>query len=440
MKRWIPAFVAVFLVAPWLVHGQQKPYSLEQRPGQNVSDDPRRLPMPEQDLSKAAVQVLRGATLIDGTGTDPIRDAVVVIRGNRIQEVGRAGQVSVPAGAIVIPVEGKYVLPGMIDLHTHITYPTTVLEFFTDTDIAATLRAVDKIKYYVEHGITSLRDVGSRNDVPFMIKEAVRSGLVKGPRIFPAGKLITATGGHGAEGGLLVANGIVREANGADDFRKAVREQVKAGADVIKLASQYTLEEAAAAIDEAHQMGLRVTADSHTFYVAWAVRAGIDCIDHPLPRDEETIRLMAEKGTCAVPTIVAYYNIFQERGGYWGTQSRRFYFDHAVNMELLRRLKKAGIKTGIGTDVVMDYTKQLPGYYLSELRFFLEAGYSPMETIIAATRAGAEILGMEDKLGTVEKGKLADLIVVEENPLENMDTVVRPLLVMVDGKMVKNTL
>lgn len=437
MKRGIPVFIAVFLIAAGIVRGQEKPYSLGQRPEQSVSDDPRRLPMPATDLSKAAVQVLQGATLIDGTGTDPISDAVIVIRGNRIQEVGRSGRVSIPEGATLIPVEGKYVLPGMIDLHTHITYPTSVLEFFTDTDTTATLRAIDKIDHYVQHGITSLRDVGSRNDIPFRVKEAVRYGLVSGPRIFPAGKLITATGGHGAEGNLLVTNGIVHEANGADDFRQAVREQVKAGADCIKLASQYTLEEAAAAIDEAHQLGLRATADAHTFYITWAVQAGIDCIDHPLPRDEETIRLMAEKGTCAVPTIVAYYNIFQERGGYWGTQSRRFYFDHAANMELLRRLKSAGIKTGIGTDVVMDYTKQLPGYYLSELRFFLEAGYSPMETIIAATRTGAEILGMEDKLGTIENGKLADLIVVEENPLENMDTVVRPLLVMVDGKIIK---
>ncbi|HNQ81878.1 MAG: amidohydrolase family protein [Acidobacteria bacterium] len=436
MKRRIAVFVAVFLIVLGFVYGQKKPYSLGQRPGQNVSDDPRRIPMPEPDLSKAAVQVLRGATLIDGTGANPISNAVIVIRGNRIQEVGRLGQVTIPEGAALIPAEGKYILPGMIDLHTHITYPTNVLEFFTDTDITATLRAVDKIKYYSNHGITSLRDVGSRDDVPFRLKEAVRSGLVTGPRIFPAGKLITGTGGHGAEGGYLIVNGIVREANGADDFRKAVREQIKAGADCIKLASHYTLEEAAAAIDEAHQMGLRVTADSHTFYITWAVQAGIDGIDHPLPRDEETIRLMAEKGTCAVPTIVAYYHIFQERGGYWGTQSRRFYFDHAANMELLRRLKKAGIKTGIGTDVIMDYTTQLPKYYLMELRFFLEAGYTPMETIIAATRTGAEILGMADKLGTIEKGKLADLIVVEENPLEKIDAVVQPSLVMVDGKIV----
>jgi len=230
------------------------------------------------------------------------------------------------------------------------------------------------------------------------------------------------------------------QANGADEFREAVREQVKAGADCIKLASNYTREEAAAAIDEAHQLGLRVTADAHTFYITWAVQAGIDCIDHPLPRDEETIRLMAENGTSAVPTIYAYYNIFQERGGYWNLLSRRFYFDHAANMEMLRRLKRAGVKVGVGTDVIMDYTNQLPKAYLLELRFYLEAGYSPMETIVAATRTSAEILDMEDKLGTIEKGKLADLIVVEENPLDNIDTVVQPLLVMVDGKIVKGGL
>jgi len=437
MKRWTSVFVAVFLIVLGIVYGQKKQYSLEQHPGQTVSDDPRRLPLPKQDLSKAAVQILKGATLIDGTGEIPLRDAVIVIRGNRIQEVGRSEQVSIPEGATIIPVKGKYILPGMMDLHTHITYPTNVIEFTTDTDTTATLRAIDKIKYYVNHGITSLRDVGSRNDVPFRIKEAVRYGTIIGPRIFPAGKLITATGGHGAEGDFLIINGIAAEANGADEFREAVREQIKAGADCIKLASNYTREEAAAAIDEAHQLGLRVTADSHTFYTTWAVQAGIDCIDHPLPRDEETIRLMAENGTSAVPTVVAYYNIFQERGGYWGLLSRRFYFDHAANMEMLRRLKRAGVKVGVGTDVIMDYTNRLPKYYLQELHFFLEAGYSPMETIIAATRTGAEILGMEDKLGTIEKGKLADLIVVEENPLDKIDTVGTPLLVMVDGKIVK---
>ena len=440
MKRWISVFIAVFLIALGMINAQKKEYSLEQRPGQTVSDDPRRLPLPDQDLSKAAVQVLQGATLIDGTGEIPISNAVIVIRGNRIQEVGRSGQVSIPEGATIIPVEGKYILPGMTDLHTHITYPTNVIEFFIDTDTTATLRAIDKIKYYVNHGITSLRDVGSRNDVPFRIKEAVRNGTIIGPRVFPAGKLITATGGHAAEGDFLIISGTVLQANGADEFREAVREQVKAGADCIKLASNYTREEAAAAIDEAHQLGLLVTADAHTFYITWAVQAGIDCIEHPLPRDEETIRLMAENGTCAVPTIYAYHNIFQERGGYWGLLSRRFYFDHAANMEMLRRLKKAGIKVGVGTDIIMDYTNQLPKGYLMELHFFLEAGYSPMETIIAATRTGAEILGMEDKLGTIERGKLADLIVVEDNPLDNIDTVVQPLLVMVDGKIVKGGL
>jgi len=176
MKRRISVFIGVFLIALGMVYAQKKQYSLEQRPGQTVSDDPRRLPLPDQDLSKAPVQVLQGATLIDGTGEIPLGNAVIVIRGNRIQEVGRSGQVSIPEGATIIAVEGKYILPGMMDLHTHITYPTNVVEFFIDTDTTATLRAVDKIKYYVNHGITSLRDVGSRNDIPFRIKEAVRNG------------------------------------------------------------------------------------------------------------------------------------------------------------------------------------------------------------------------------------------------------------------------
>lgn len=434
-------FVFGFLMlhASALIADERPEYDLWLRPGQTVSDDPRRLPWPEPDLSEAAVQVIEGATLIDGSGGPPVRDAVVVIRGNRIEQVGRRGDVEVPADATSIDGSGRYLLPGLIDLHTHVTYPEQVVSFYTDTDSAATIRAIEKVRMYVDHGITSLRDVASRNDVPFRLKEAIRAGIIVGPRIFPSGKLITGTGGHGAESDALIVTGMVIEADGPDAFAKAVREQIKAGADYIKLASHYTREEVAAAIEAAHQLGIRVTADTTTHFLKWAVQAGIDCVEHPLPRDDETIELMAKKGTYAVPTVVAYKRyIFDQRGGYHNSLSRRFYFDHEANVEMVRRLKKAGVKIGVGTDLFLGYREHFekPTAYVDELRYFIEAGFTPMEAIVAATRTGAEILNMSDKLGTLESGKLADLIMLEGNPLDDIGALEEPVFVMVDGKII----
>lgn len=247
----------------------------------------------------------------------------------------------------------------------------------------ATIRAIEKMGLYLRSGITSLRDVASRGDVAFALKDWVRQGRLAGPRIFPAGKLITGTGGHGAERGsigtALVDHGEIREANGPDDFRRAVREQIKAGADYIKLGSNFTREEVAAAVDEAHQLGIRVTADAHTYFITWAVAK-------------------------------------------------------EDNFRMLQRLKAAGITMGIGTDLIYDWYQKLPEPYLIELKQFVAAGFTPMQTLQAATRNGAEILGMLDRLGTIETGKLADVLVVDGDPLANIDALRRVRYVFVDGR------
>lgn len=445
MKRLVAA-LGLAAVSTWAAAAQQRPvpdpqkYDLWQRPGMPTTDDPRRIPVKEASTGDGVVRALRGGRLIDGNGGASIEDAVVVMTGNRITAAGPAAKVSVPAGATVFDVTGSTILPGLIDLHTHLSYHESPLAAYTDTEAVATIRAIEKIGLYLRSGITSLRDVASRGDVAFALKDWVRQGRLAGPRIFPAGKLITGTGGHGAERGsigtALVDHGEIREANGPDDFRRAVREQIKAGADYIKLGSNFTREEVAAAVDEAHQLGIRVTADAHTYFIQWAVEAGIDCIEHPLPRDDETIRLMKARGTYAVPTLVPYINIFDQSGGYFGSVSRRFSFSKEDNFKMLQRLKAAGITMGIGTDLIYDWYQKLPEPYLIELKQFVAAGFTPMQAIQAATRNGAEILGMLDKVGTIETGKLADVLVVDGDPIADIEALRRVRYVFVDGRPV----
>jgi imidazolonepropionase-like amidohydrolase len=308
-----------------------------------------------------------------------------------------------------------------------------------------TLRAIERLRYFIESGITSVRDVGSAGEVPFRLKDWVRQRRLVGPRIFPGGQLITGTGGHGAEGLDIHAPGFgtMREASGPDDWREAVREQFKRGADFIKIGSHYSPEEVAAAVEEAHALGLKITADAETFYVTSAVEAGIDMIEHPLPRTDETIRMMAEAGTEAVPTIVPYIYIFDLAGGYYGSTSRRFSFSKEDNLTLLRRMREAGVKMGIGTDLVSDWFRYLPESYINELRQFIAVGYGTEEVLVTATRTNAELLDMADKLGTLEPGKLADVLVVDGRPdsdvgdLANVDLVVRDgEIVVLDGQVV----
>ena len=227
--------------------------------------------------------MLRGGLVFDGTGSEPAAGTVVMER-NRIAAVLPEGATDWPAeGARVLDVSGHTVLPGLMDLHTHLTYTELdVPQALTVHPAHAALRGVERLHAFIGSGITSVRDTSSFGTVPFILKEWVRDNRLPGPRVFAAGQLITATGGHSAEG-LSVHSGVygaVVEASGADGFREAVREQFKRGADLIKVASHFSREEIAAAVDEAHTLGLRITVDSETVYTEWAVEAGVDAIEH----------------------------------------------------------------------------------------------------------------------------------------------------------------
>jgi imidazolonepropionase-like amidohydrolase len=434
------AFAVLLLVLIFCSAGGAQEQRLERRkyldPKTAVSDDPRRVPVKPGPRGPEGTLVLRGGRIFDGTGT-PAREGTLVIERNKIARILPVGSSDWPKDAHVIDVAGKTVLPGLIDLHTHLTYPLTAEEFgvaISESD--ATLRGSEKLRYFIESGITSVRDVGSQGDVTFRLKEWVNENRISGPRVFPAGAFITAEGGHSTENtpdALIRMMRATRLASGPDDWRLAVREQFHKGADVIKLGSHFSPEEVKAAVTEAHELGLKVTVDAETFYIQRAVEAGADTIEHPLPRSEETIQLMAKKGVAADPTLIPYQIIFEEWGGYFGSTSRRFTFSKDANLEMLKRLHKAGIKCGVGTDLILHWYRYMPEPYIRELKNFVEAGWSVPEALVAATKTNSEILDMDDRLGTLQPGKLGDVLVVNGKPDENLDDLAKVELVIRDG-------
>jgi len=407
-----------------------------------TSDDLRRVPVPSGFGEPVDVILIRNARLFDGTGAAAHPASVLIEHGHITRIAIGAEAIAAPGDAQVIDAAGKTVMPGLIDLHTHLTYSDGGEATGADTDddqASAALRGAERLRYFVESGVTSVRDMASTGMTPFVLKEWVATGRIPGPRVFPVGQLITGIGGHGSEGGAPTApmhpNAAIYEANGPDGFRAAVRLQFKRGADLIKLASHFSPEEVRAAVDEAHNLGLKVAVDSETIYTQMAVEAGVDCVEHPLPRSDETVRMMAAKGICADITLVPYQYI-NAGGGYLGSTSRRFTETNATILAMARKLQAAGIKIGIGTDLVVGWYKFLPDAYIQELRNYRLLDHSPAEALIAATRINSEILGMADRLGTVQPGKLADLIIVDGRPDQSLEDLRKVDVVIVNGRVV----
>lgn len=401
-----------------------------------------------EDAPKGAF-VLVGGRLFDSTGA-PARPATIVVQGKLITAILNPGDRNWPKDAVVYDVTGKTVMPGLIDMHSHLTFLEGADEanIFSNANTSAAesvMRGLKRLPVYLESGITSVRDVGSHGDSPFVLKRLQAAGEIQGPRIFAAGQLITGIGGHGdvhayTAGYPEIPNGnpnsMVWLASGPDQWRAAVRMQFSKGADLIKLASEYSQAEVDAAVDEAHSLGLPVTVDAETKYIAMAVKAGVDSVEHPLPRSDETIALMAKRHIASIPTLVAYRVIMRASGGYFGSTSRRFELNETTIEDMARKLHRAGVKMAIGLDVVaLAGTGYLPGSYIDELQSFTRIGFSTSEALIAGTRSAAEILHMADRLGTIEPGKLADIIVVDGNPDEDLTALRKVKTAFVNGRL-----
>jgi imidazolonepropionase-like amidohydrolase len=405
-------------------------------PGTRTTDDPRRIPLAPGPRGPAGTLVLRGGLVFDAV--KPLAAAAtVVIERDRIKAVLAPNASDWPADATVIDVSGKLVMPGLIDMHVHLTYPdpNTLVDEQT-SEGAGVLRGVRNARYFLESGFTSLRDLGGVLNAPYLLSEWSASSENPAPRIFTAGHIITATGGHAAERPITPnhTSAYTWEVDGADNWRRAVRETYKQGASVIKIASHFSAEEVAAAVDEAHSLGLKITCHCYNNDIPVAVEAGVDMIEHPLPRTDATVRLMAKKGTASIPTLQVYQNVF-DTSGYYGTTSRRFSMNSQQNFELFKKMKAAGIKMGVGTDTIGKANTYTPNFYIAELKWFVKGGYTPSEALVAATRTNAQLLDMEDKLGTLEPGKLADVIVVNGRPDQSLDDLAKVDVVIKGGSV-----
>jgi imidazolonepropionase-like amidohydrolase len=378
-----------------------------------------------------------------------LEHATVLVEGERIVKVTE-GDVSIPRQARVITLDQLTILPGFIDCHVHFCSDASadpITALMREPPPITTLKAARFARQTLMAGITSVRDMGGRDGIDLSVRDAIRSGLIVGPRMLASGKLICMTGGQAWPMG--------READGPDEVMKAAREQIKAGADVVKLmatggvltpgvkpgSEQYTEEELRAGIQEAHKSGRKTAAHAQgTKGIINALRAGIDSIEHGIYLTEEAISLMVKRDVPLMPTLSALYKIESKgiEAGIPAFAVEKTLQVKAFHLESVRMAREAGIRVAMGTDAGTPFN--LHGENLGELKYLVELGYSPMEALESGCRIAAQVLGLENELGTIEEGKLADLVVVEGNPLEDIGLLLKPecvRLVMQGGSVFK---
>jgi imidazolonepropionase-like amidohydrolase len=398
--------------------------------------------------------VIRAARLIDGRGDAVISPAVVVVRGNRIESVGGTP----PAGAQVIDLGDMTLLPGLIDAHTHILLQGDVTgeeydaQLFKESLPYRALRASRAVKIGLENGFTTMRDVETEGamytDVD--VKHAINNGVIPGPRLFVSTRALSVTGGYGPAGyAPEVTHPMgVQIVDGVDDARKAVREQIGHGADWIKVYADrsyfidkdgklsslptFTREEMKAIVDEAHRLRHKVAAHAMARPgLENALAAGVDSIEHGVAIPDDLIDVMVQKGTYLCPTLTVTEYVAPGRAAegraIWAKMPE---FHHDSFARAVRR----GVKVAFGTDA-----GGFP-WDLNEAREFTyetKYGMTPMQALRSATIVAAQMLDMGDQLGSVEAGKLADLVAVPGNPLSDITVMEKVAFVMKDGKVIK---
>ncbi len=373
--------------------------------------------------------IFRNARIITGTG-EVIPKGWVVLEGPRIRFVGPANRLGTSKKDQVIDLSGKTILPGLIDCHVHLCMdasPDSMVSFTKEPIALHVLKTARHARLTLEAGVTTIRDMGGRDYVDVAVRDGIRAGLLQGPRMLCSGKMICMTGGYGWQ--------FSREADGPEDLRKAVREQIKAGADVIKMmatggiltkgvdpgAAQLNAEELTAGVEEARKAGRRTATHAQGKEgILNSLRAGVDSIEHGIFLDDEAIALMVKSKSCLVPTLSPPDRIL--KGGVKAgipssvvDRARTALKNHLDSIVKAYRMK---VPIAMGTDAGTPLNHH--GENLRELALLLKIGMSPMEAILSATKTAAEVLGLHDQIGTLERGKLADLVVVDGDPLEDI--------------------
>jgi imidazolonepropionase-like amidohydrolase len=405
--------------------------------------------------------VLRAARLFDGNGDGFVTDGTVVVEAGKIVAVGSG--LAAPAGARVIDLGDATLLPGLIDAHTHITVESSdnwlqdTVTRLRETVPEASIRATANARKTLLAGFTTLRDLGSGEYIDVGLRNSIQAGVVPGPRLQVSVHALGARGGHCDEGGFPygrfgkesgIEDGI---AAGPDQFRDSVRFQIKYGADVIKICAtggvlsltdevdtpQLTQGELDAIVDEAHRLRKRVAAHAHgNLGAKQAILAGVDSIEHGSFLESATLRLMKERGTYLVPTLLA--------GEYAGSRAEIRHFPPEIvakakaalagRSAMFRKALEVGVKIAFGTDSAVSPH----GMNAQEFKLMVDLGMKPAAALRAATSVAAALLGIDKRVGTIEPGKSADLVAVPGDPLADIRVMERVRFVMKEGEVVKN--
>jgi imidazolonepropionase-like amidohydrolase len=396
---------------------------------------------------KGPLRAVNCGTLIDGRGGKPVKDAVVLIQGNRITRIGEQGKLKPPQGAEVIDCSRYTVMPGMMDLHIHtamyncMTFHNHRVAQFETMPHLQQMYALFHAQNCFDMGFTTLRDLGMNGPYGLLVNEmcavrdAINAGIVEGPRMLIAG-FTTMTGSHLE---LIQPRAMYRwgfnTADGPWELRKLARKNMLAGCDVIKTCASggggtdkeepdirnMTQEELDAVVDEAH--ALHKHAAVHCFTTSaqrMALRAGADTIEHMVFHDDETIELIRKSGTPVTPTLAHRTDHAIQLRREHGTADfvlRKMKYLQPFCFETFRKMYKAGVKIAMGTD--MGFEPDM-GSNAAELEIYVKLGMKPMDAILTTTRNAAQALKQEKDLGTIEAGKLADVIAVDGDPLKNI--------------------
>ena len=394
----------------------------------------------------AQVVALVGGNVVDLDGKAPIRDAVILIEGQRIKSVGPRSAIALPEGATIVSLPGKWLVPGLMNMHVHLGLNLPGAgRLYNEKPEAKSLRMMANARRSLEVGVTTVRLTGEDGGVDFAVKNAIDSGAFEGPRIHTAGESLVPTGGHGK-----------LELNGPDEFARGVREQFKRGATWIKLgisggisdergaisASPFTDAEIRTAIEVAHRNGLKVT--GHTGSPAAsnvALDAGIDGFEHGYFFTPEILKKMKAQGTWYVPTIVV-----SQKGAlefYRKIGSPQWYLDRQasvgkVHWQTLQAAIKAGVNIALGSDQFPFEPNEGTNATVREAELYAEAGMTSLQALRAATLEPARMLGVDNEVGVLKPGYLADILAVDADPSADIKALRTLGFVMKGGKIIVN--
>lgn len=390
-------------------------------------------------------QLILADGIIDGVSDEPLQDYAVMVSRGRVRWIGSADRA--PAGDYSrIEYEGCTLLPGLIDAHVHLTLDGTIdpwNEMVTDSAAIASMKAGKNLKRTLQSGVTTVRDLGSKDGLVIDIAAAIDKGLFEGPRVIAAGRCICMTGGHGYPLGM--------EVDGEAEARKAARIEMKRGARVLKVmatggvitpivepgAPQLTLSELMAVVEEGHKGGRRVAAHAHGAEgIKNALRAGCDTIEHSSYLDEEAIQLYKTTDAAMVSTLIASMNPMREIDNPEMPEYlvRKLKVHAQRESQSLRDAIQAGIRLGTGTDAGAVLTPH--GQMGGQLELLVEHGMTPIQAINTGTMGSAEAIGVNEEFGSLEPGKVADIFLVEGQPAQRIEDLMNVRAVYLGGNLV----